>query len=81
VINSLSDTADKLLSHRINGVMRILTVFSAVMLPLTFISSVYGMNIINLPFAEHPQAFWILVGGMLGLAVGLLAVFRARKWL
>ncbi|MDZ4771111.1 MAG: magnesium transporter CorA family protein [Chloroflexota bacterium] len=81
VVASLSDTADKLLSHRINGVIRILTVFSAIMLPLTFISSVYGMNLINLPLAEHPNSFWILSGGMLLLAVGMLLFFRWRKWL
>lgn len=81
VISSLSDTADKLLNHRINSVMRILTVFSVIMLPLTFISSMYGMNIINLPLAENPSAFWILSGGMMALAGGMLWFFRSRKWL
>jgi magnesium transporter len=81
VISSLSETADTLLSHRINGVMRILTVFSVIMLPLTFISSMYGMNLIYLPLAEHPESFWILSGGMLTLAIGMLLFFRSRGWL
>lgn len=81
VISSLSETADTLLSHRINGVMRILTVFSAIMLPLTFLSSMYGMNLIYLPLAEHPESFWILSGGMLSLAIGMLLFFRSRGWL
>ncbi|MBL8133079.1 MAG: magnesium transporter CorA family protein [Anaerolineae bacterium] len=80
VISSLAETADTLLSHRINGVMRILTVFSVIMLPLTFISSVYGMNII-LPLAEHPNSFWFLAGFMLLLAMSMLWYFRRRKWL
>ncbi len=81
VISSLSETADTLLSHRINGVMRILTVFSVIMLPLTFISSMYGMNLVYLPLAEHPESFWILSGGMLTLAIGMLLFFRSRGWL
>ncbi len=81
IIAGLSDTADTLLSHRLNGVMRILTVFSVIMLPLTFISSVYGMNISGLPFADHPQSFWIVNGFMLVTAAVMLIYFRRRKWL
>lgn len=80
VISSLSETADTLLSHRINGVIRILTIFSAVMLPLTFISSLYGMNI-DLPLQEHPQSFWFLTGFMLLLVLIMLWYFRKQKWL
>lgn len=80
VIGGLSETADMLLSHRINSVMRILTVFSVIMLPLTFVSSVYGMNI-NLPLADHPSSFWILVGFMMFLAAFMLWFFRRQKWL
>ncbi|MBK8024363.1 MAG: magnesium transporter CorA family protein [Chloroflexi bacterium] len=80
VIGSLSETADTLLSHRINGVMRILTVFSVIMLPLTFISSVYGMNI-DLPLQEHPLSFWLLTIFMAALAVTMLWYFRRRRWL
>ena len=81
IIAGLSDTADTLLSHRLNGVMRILTVFSVIMLPLTLISSVYGMNIAGLPFADHPQSFWIVNGFMLVTAAVMLIYFRRRKWL
>jgi magnesium transporter len=81
VISGLSETADTLVSHRINGVIRILTVFSVIMLPLTFISSMYGMNLIYLPLAEHPESFWMLSGGMLTLASGMLLFFRWRGWL
>ena len=80
IISSLSETADMLLSHRLNSVIRILTVFSVLVLPLTFISSVYGMNI-DLPLAEHPDAFLIINGLMILLAVVMLVYFRHRKWL
>ena len=80
IIVSLAETADILASHRINEVMRILTVFSVIMLPLTLISSVYGMNI-DLPFDTHPYAFIIISGTMVAMAVGMLIYFRKRNWL
>ncbi len=80
IINSFADTADTLASYRINEVMRILTVISVIMLPLTLISSVYGMNI-NLPFADEPHAFIITAGIMLIIAILMLYIFRRRHWL
>ena len=80
IINSFADTADTLASYRINEVMRILTVISVIMLPLTLISSVYGMNIV-LPFADNPHAFIITAGIMLVIALLMLYLFRRRHWL
>jgi magnesium transporter len=80
IISSLAETADTLASHRINEVIRILTVISVVMLPLTLVSSIYGMNI-GLPLDSHPNAFIIISGSMLTLAVAMLLYFRRRNWL
>ena len=80
IINSFADTADTLASYRINEVMRILTVISVIMLPLTLISSIYGMNIV-LPFADNPHAFSITAGIMLVVVLLMLAYFRRRNWL
>ena len=80
IINSFADTADTLASYRINEVMRILTVISVIMLPLTLISSIYGMNI-NLPFADDPHAFIMAAGIMIIVVVLMLAWFRKRHWL
>ena len=80
IINSFADTADTLASYRINEVMRILTVISVIMLPLTLISSIYGMNI-NLPFADDPQAFIIAAGIMILIVILMLAWFSMRHWL
>lgn len=81
IINSFAETADTLASHRINEVMRILTVISVIMLPLTLISSVYGMNIDQLPFAHHPNSFIITSGIMIVIAILMLIYFRRRNWL
>lgn len=81
VIEVLADSADTLASYRINEVMRILTVISVIMLPLTLISGVYGMNIHPLPFEQSPFAFVIVSGIMLVIAVFMLVIFRRRHWL
>jgi magnesium transporter len=80
VIGSLAETADSLLSHRINEVMRVLTVISVIMLPLTLISGIYGMNI-DLPLSQHPAAFIFVIGLMVTIAVVMLTYFKYRKWL
>lgn len=80
IIASLAETADTLASNRINEVMRILTVISVVMLPMTLISSIYGMNI-DLPFDTHPNAFIIVSLFMFLIAVSMLVYFRRRNWL
>lgn len=81
IIGGLSETADTLINNRVNEVIRILTVISVIMLPLTLISSIYGMNIDTLPFADHEHSFLIVNGIMLLIAVGMLAYFRIRDWL
>lgn len=81
IINSLADTADTLASHRINEVMRILTVISVIMLPLTLLSGILGMNI-WLPFeANDPTGFLIIMLGMILISVLMLIYFRRRGWL
>jgi magnesium transporter len=80
IIEGLNDTLDSLTSHRINEVMKILTVISVVLLPMTLVASVYGMNI-ALPFADYPFAFAIVVGWMLLPAIAMLSYFRYRDWI
>ncbi len=80
VISALSDTADRLLTHRLNSVIRILTVISVIMLPLTLVSGIFGMNV-NLPIAEREHAFGIIVVLMLSITITMLVVFRIRHWI
>jgi magnesium transporter len=80
VIRGLSDTASTLISYRLNEVMQILTVISVIMLPLTLISGIYGMNV-ALPLDEQPMAFPIILGMMFFIALSMLWYFRHRGWL
>jgi magnesium transporter len=80
VIEGLSDTASTLTSYRINEVMKILTVISVIMLPLTLLSGIYGMNI-PLPLENNPWSFLFVLGLMVLMAAGMLTYFRRRGWL
>jgi magnesium transporter len=80
VIAVLADSADTLASHRINKVIRILTVISVILLPLTLISGIYGMNVL-LPFQNSPFAFVMILGVMLVMMLTMLFVFERKKWL
>ncbi|MFY0989740.1 magnesium transporter CorA family protein [Halomonas sp. C05BenzN] len=68
-------------SHQLNTTMRILTVMMSIFVPLTFIAGVYGMNFEHMPELGYRHAYFIVLVVMLALGVGLLWVFRRRKWL
>jgi magnesium transporter len=80
LIEGLSKTFDSLQTNRINDIMKTLTFFSAIMLPLTVITGFYGMNI-GLPLEKDPKAFLIIIGLMFIVSLGLLFYFKRRKWL
>lgn len=81
VVEGLSRTLDSLTSHRINEVMKILTIFSVIMLPLSVISGVYGMNIPHLPLAHHPLSFVIIMAIMAVVVVSMLVWFKREDWI
>jgi magnesium transporter len=80
VVEALEDTNESVLSHRVNEVLRVLTAFSVVILPLTLFASVFGMNVV-FPFEPTVEAFWAILGGMVVVLVGMVAYFRSRGWL
>jgi len=68
-------------NNRLNQIMKVLTVMSALMLPLTLVTGVFGMNFVVIPGLHHPQGFWWTMGGMAALALLLLLVFRRYRLL
>jgi magnesium transporter len=80
VVEGLESTNESVISHRQNDVLRILTVFSATLLPLTLLASVFGMNV-HFPGTGGAAAFWIIVGVMIAIGAALLGFFRWRRWL
>jgi magnesium transporter len=80
VVEALEDTNESVISHRQNDVLRILTVFSVVLLPLTLITGFFGMNV-HFPGFDTAWAFWVIFAGMIATLAGLLAFFRIKRWL
>src|SRR3954452_17779166 len=80
VIEGLEDTNESVISHRVNNTVRVLTAISVVVLPLTLIASIWGMNV-RVPGEGDLGAFFVIIGVMLVLLVGMLAFFRWRKFL
>jgi magnesium transporter len=80
VVDGLEETNESVISHRVNDILRVLTAFSVVILPLTLIASIWGMNV-GVPGEGDTAAFWAILGGMLTLLVVMLAFFRRRGWL
>ncbi|HTJ07159.1 MAG TPA: CorA family divalent cation transporter, partial [Caldimonas sp.] len=80
VVEGLESTNESVLSHQVNDVLRALTAISVVVLPLTLVASVWGMNV-GVPGQGSHEAFWIIIAFMVALLGGMLAFFRSRKWL
>lgn len=80
LVAGLSNTFDSLQANKTNEIMRMLTIISTIVLPLTFISGLYGMNV-RLPFADLPNAFFIVNGICLGIVLVLLFFFIKKHWL
>ena len=80
VIEGLSDTADILTTYRLNEVIKILTIISVIMLPLTLLSSIYGMNV-PLPFDDSAFSLLLILLLMGLMAAAMLYYFRRRRWI
>jgi magnesium transporter len=79
VVEALEATNESAISHRQNDVLRVLTIFSVLLLPLTLIASILGMNV-DFPGSGTAAAFWVIVVAMVSVLVGLLAFFRWRRF-
>jgi magnesium transporter len=80
VVDGLESTNESAIQHRQNDVLRILTIFSVTMLPLTLIAGLFGMNV-AFPGEGSHEAFWVIVGVMIAALIGMAAFFRWKKWL
>lgn len=72
--------AFNLQNHRLNEIMKTLTIFSVIFIPLTFMAGIYGMNFENMPELKHPSGYFILLGVMLAVTVLSLFIIKRRKW-
>ncbi len=79
MVSGTMDTYVSLTTHRMTSVMRTLTILSFIMLPLTLIASLFGMNL-NLPFQKSPHGFAIIMLMQFAIVGTLLWFFKKRDW-
>ena len=80
IVEGLEGTNESVLSHRLNDGLRVLTAVSVILLPLTLVASVFGMNV-HFPGEGSPDAFWVILAVMTVILVGMVLFFRRRGWL
>jgi magnesium transporter len=79
VVEALEATNEAALSHRQNDVLRVLTIFSVLLLPLTLVASIFGMNV-AFPGHGTAAAFWVILVAMLAVLAGVVAFFRLKRF-
>ena len=80
VVEALEVTNESLISHQQNDILYVLTIFSVVILPLTFLTGLFGMNV-AFPGFGSATAFWVILGLFLALVASMLGFFRYKRWL
>lgn len=67
-------------THKMNEIMKTLTIVSAIFIPLTFIVGVYGMNFENMPELKYHNGYYTIIGIMFLIVIGMLFYFKKRRW-
>jgi magnesium transporter len=81
LVNSMVDTCFSRLSNRMNEIMKVLTIISTIFIPLTFITSIYGMNFENMPELKYIWAYPLVWLVILSIGMTMFVFFRRKKWL
>jgi len=81
IITSALETYNSVVSNRLNETMKTLTVIATIVMPLTLIASVYGMNFKYMPELNSKFGYPIVMGLMVALSAGMLYYFKRKKWL
>lgn len=80
-LTSLFNAFISLASQRMNEVMKVLTVISTIMLPLTLVAGIYGMNFKNMPELRTENGYYYVIAFMVLVGLSMVGYFRQRRWL
>ena len=80
-VSGLFDIYTSAVSHRMNEVMKVLTIVATFFIPLTFIAGIYGMNFKFMPELESQWGYPVVLLAMLGISIGMFVFFKFKKWL
>lgn len=81
MIKDQLETYQTNVSNRLNDIIRVLTMFSVIFIPITFVAGVYGTNFEHFPELEYKFAYPIFWGFLIFIAISMLIFFRHKKWL
>jgi magnesium transporter len=79
--SSLLDLYINCVSNKMNEVMKVLTIMTSLFIPLSFIAGVYGMNFQNMPELNYKYGYYIVLGLMAVVFIGIIIYLKRRKWL
>ena len=80
-IEAFENTNAALLSHKTNEIVKVLTIFSVIVMPLAVLSQVFGMNTSSLPLQDDPRGFWIITTVMILGMLAFFLYFKRKGWL
>ena len=80
LLSGLTEAFDVLLTHGTNQIIKVLTVFSVLLLPMTLLTGLYGMNV-ALPFEQAWWTFGLIIGIMLFVSVAMVVFFKYKRWI
>jgi magnesium transporter len=82
MIEAIEETNNSLLSHKLNNILKILTIVSFVAFPLNLISGFLGMSVFdNVPFAHSPSTYLTILGADISIILVLILWFKKKRWL
>lgn len=79
-LESVSSIFFSMQNQRMNQIMKTLTIFSVIFMPLTFIVGVYGMNFENMPELKSENGYFIVLAAMFLIVLGMVYYFKNKKW-
>jgi magnesium transporter len=80
LLHGVRDDYHSALADQMNETMKMLTLIATVLLPLSLIAGVYGMNLPLWPAPDQPWSFWTVVGGMFVVGLAMFGYFRWKRW-
>jgi magnesium transporter len=81
ILSGLLDIYLSSVSNRLNEIMKVLTLFASIFMPLTFLAGVYGMNFKYMPELEWHYGYFTVWGVMILIGIGMALYFKKRKWI
>ena len=79
-VEAIEQTNNSLISFQLNDIIKILTIISIIVLPISLMGTIFGMNLKFIPLMNQPFAFWILLSIMTLIIILLVGYFRRKKW-